>query len=81
MSDPPVLNRCKEWRLRAGISQLQVAARAGVSVETVRRLESDTLVRVRFGTLVRIAHSWGVSVVDLVPAAGAAPSKPYRAPL
>jgi hypothetical protein len=46
-------------------SSYQVAVRANVSRETVRRLER----------VVKVAHSLGASVADLIPAIGVRPSR------
>jgi transcriptional regulator with XRE-family HTH domain len=70
--------RIKELRLSAGMTQAELALRAGVTVETVARLERVLRGRLSANanpsleTLVRLSEALGVEVPDLL----IAPSKP-----
>jgi len=54
----------QKWRERLGLTQAQLAARAGVHVATVTRIEngSDTYV----GTVEKLAHALGKSPSGLI---------------
>jgi transcriptional regulator with XRE-family HTH domain len=68
----------KQLRLEAGLTQAELAARAGVTVETVARLErvlrgrSSANSNPSLETLVRLASALGVEVAELL----SAPSRP-----
>jgi len=49
------------WRDRAGLTQEQLAARAGVSARTIRRLESDGGLRPRRSSVRLLAEALGLS--------------------
>jgi len=70
------LCRLRELRLRSGLSQVQLAARPGVSLGTVRKLESGHLAATRLETLVAVAHGLGLAPTDVIPALRAAPIRP-----
>ena len=68
----------KQLRLEAGLTQAELAARAGVTVETVARLErvlrgrSSANSNPSLETLVRLANALGVEVAELL----SEPSRP-----
>jgi transcriptional regulator with XRE-family HTH domain len=68
----------KQLRLEAGLTQAELAARAGVTVETVARLErvlrgrSSANSNPSLETLVRLANALGVEVSELL----SEPSRP-----
>jgi len=68
----------KQLRLEAGLTQAELAARAGVTVETVARLErvlrgrSSANSNPSLETLVRLASALGVEVAELL----SEPSRP-----
>ena len=70
------LCRLRELRLRSGLSQVQLAARSGLSLGTLRKLEEGHLASTRLGTLVAVAHALGLAPTDLIPALRAAPVRP-----
>ena len=56
-------------RSALGWSREEVAARAGVTLRTVGRVErGERLANVQLGTVARIAAAVGVSCAELVPA-------------
>jgi transcriptional regulator with XRE-family HTH domain len=63
--------RIRDLRLNSGLTQAQLAARAGVTVETVARLERIVRGRVSaasnpsLATLVALASALGVDVINL----------------
>ena len=56
-------------RLRAahGLRVVEIAAFAGVSVDTVRRIDRLDVATLQLGSLVKVAHAIGVAPTDLVP--------------
>ncbi len=56
-------------RLRSaqGLRVVEIAAFAGVSVDTVRRIDRLEVVTLHLGSLVKVAHAVGVAPTDLVP--------------
>jgi transcriptional regulator with XRE-family HTH domain len=62
-------DRIKELRLAAGISQEQLAYRAGVTISVVRSLEQGTVENPQWFTIRGIARVLGVSLDDLAAAA------------
>jgi transcriptional regulator with XRE-family HTH domain len=67
--------RLREVRRQAGLTQDQVAERAGVPVETLSRAESGRLVPF-LGTLTALARAYRVGLADLVD-----PGRPSPTPL
>src|SRR5688572_11054175 len=71
-------DRVRQLRLEAGVTQAELASRAGVTVETVARLErvlrgrSSANANPSLETLARLSGALGVEVADLL----ATPSKP-----
>lgn len=71
-------DRVRQLRLEAGVTQAELASRAGVTVETVARLErvlrgrSSANANPSLETLARLSGALGVEVADLL----SAPSKP-----
>jgi transcriptional regulator with XRE-family HTH domain len=71
------LCRLRELRVRSGLSQVQLAARSGLSLGTLRKLESgNKLATTRLGTLVAVARALGLAPTDVIPALRAAPVRP-----
>lgn len=64
--------RVRQLRLQAGVTQAELAARAGVTVETVARLErvlrgrSSANANPSLETLARLSGALGVEVADLL---------------
>ncbi len=56
-------------RLRSaqGLRVVEIAAFAGVSVDTVRRIDRLEVVTLHLGSLVKVAHAVGVAPTELVP--------------
>jgi transcriptional regulator with XRE-family HTH domain len=71
-------DRVRQLRLEAGVTQAELASRAGVTVETVARLErvlrgrSSANANPSLETLARLGGALGVEVADLL----SIPSKP-----
>ena len=63
----------REIRDARDLSQLEVAAAAGVSLATVRRIEKGNVGTLYLRTLVQVAHSLGVAATELVPGLGRGP--------
>jgi transcriptional regulator with XRE-family HTH domain len=59
----------RQLRLRADLTQEEVAASSRVSVQLVRRLEAGTA-NPTLGTLTAVCATLGVSLTDLVSEAG-----------
>jgi transcriptional regulator with XRE-family HTH domain len=66
----------REIRHARDLSQLEVAAIAGVSLATVRRIEKGQIDTLYLRTLVQVAHALGVAPSDLVPGLDCAPARP-----
>jgi transcriptional regulator with XRE-family HTH domain len=69
------LERIRQSR---GLSQVQVAALAGVSVQTVHRIEGTGLAGLQLGTLIRVADALGVAPVELVPGLAGSRRRPAQ---
>ncbi len=63
----------REIRDARDLSQLEVAAAAGVSLATVRRIEKGNVGTLYLRTLVQVAHALGVAPAELVPGLGRGP--------
>ena len=50
-----------------GLRVVEIAAAAGVSVDTVRRIDRLDVVTLKLGSLVKVAHAVGVAPAELVP--------------
>jgi transcriptional regulator with XRE-family HTH domain len=57
--------RLRVLRLNAGLSQKDLAARAGVTVDTISRLETGRGTRPYPSTRKRIAEALGVAIADV----------------
>lgn len=68
-SDPtaPLSARLRERRIRAGLTQEQLAVYAGVTARTIQHIEADNGRRPYRGTLLLIANTLGCDVADLEP--------------
>jgi DNA-binding SARP family transcriptional activator/DNA-binding XRE family transcriptional regulator len=69
--DRPMTGLLRESRVRAGLTQDELAGRAGVSVRTVRALENGAVARPQAASLRRIAAVLDVDPAALLPAAAA----------
>lgn len=58
--------RLREARLKAGLSQSQLAERAGVALQSLQRLEHGRSPDPRLSNVVALAHALGVTVDSLV---------------
>jgi transcriptional regulator with XRE-family HTH domain len=67
--DRTVTGRLREWRVRAGLTQRELAERSGVSVRTVRALENGAVAAPQAASLRRLA-----AVLDLDAALLVAPA-------
>ena len=56
-------------RIRAayGLRVVEIAAAAGVSVDTVRRIDRLDVATLQLGSLVKVAHAIGLPPTELVP--------------
>jgi len=68
-------------RQARGMRQLDVAAAAGVCMETVRKIERGEVDLMAIRTLVQVANALSVTAVDLVPALGVRSRKARLIPL
>jgi len=66
----------RRLRLARGLSQLQVAAGAGISLKTLQKIERGDIARVRLRTFLALAGVLDCRAVDLVPAFLAVPRPP-----
>ncbi len=62
----PLKERLKDLREKAGLTQQQVAERAGVSISIVTKIEYGLTEDPRWSTMVALARGLGCSVADLV---------------
>ncbi|MFI7126794.1 ATP-binding protein [Nonomuraea sp. NPDC050153] len=65
MGEPGLGALLRGWRERALLTQEQVAARAGLNVRTVRRLEADELRRPRSASVRSLAEALGLDAAEL----------------
>lgn len=63
----PLADRLRERRLRAGLTQEQLAVHAGVTARTIQHIEANANRRPHRGTLTLIANTLGCDVADLEP--------------
>jgi transcriptional regulator with XRE-family HTH domain len=71
--------RLKALREAAGLTQQQLATRAGLSVSNLSQLEQGQKEDPRISTLIALAGAMGISVAAFVEETGpAAPPKPAR---
>jgi transcriptional regulator with XRE-family HTH domain len=59
-----------------GLRVVEIAAAAGVSVDTVRRIDRLDVATLKLGSLVKVAHAVGVAPTALVPRLAAQPRNP-----
>jgi len=69
----PVSNRLREWRLRRGLNQSQLARMAGIDSQTVCRIEQRKVALTGGYTLPRLAKALGCSESELVGFTGPDP--------
>jgi transcriptional regulator with XRE-family HTH domain len=50
-----------------GLRVVQIAAAAGVSIDTVRRIDRLDVATLQLASLVKVAHALGVAPTELVP--------------
>ena len=62
----------RAWRERALLTQEQLAERSGISVRSIRRLESDAAARPRSSSLERLAAALGLTEAERASLIGAA---------
>ena len=68
-SDRPMTGLLRESRVRAGLTQHELAERAGVSVRTVRALENGAVARPQAASLRRLAVVLDIDPAALLPGA------------
>jgi transcriptional regulator with XRE-family HTH domain len=56
----------KEERRRAGLTQRELAERAGVGINTIVRIETGGITEPRVSTLRKLAHALGMDTRDLL---------------
>ena len=61
-------SNARQHRFDAGLTQLCLAHRAGVALETVRKLEQGEVVGMKIETILRIAAALDARPSDLLPA-------------
>jgi transcriptional regulator with XRE-family HTH domain len=57
----------RRFRLAYGLRVVDIAAAAGVSIDTVRRIDRLDVVTLKLSSLVKVAQAVGVAPTDLVP--------------
>jgi DNA-binding XRE family transcriptional regulator len=62
-----VKNRVRRLRLEAGLSQVELAARAGLATSTLHRIDANPRVKVSLEQASRLAPPLGVQPMDLLP--------------
>src|SRR5581483_5596716 len=70
----PAGGSLRRLRLRAGLGQGELAARAGISVRTLRNIENGTFSRPQAASIHRLAVALGLSGVELDGLLGSAPN-------
>ncbi|MDG4784445.1 helix-turn-helix transcriptional regulator [Micromonospora sp. WMMD1102] len=80
---PTIGDNLANHRRRQSVTQEQLAERAGVSVETVRKLESNARTSARIATVARLARALGIPTSALFGSASAAAARrePHSTPL
>lgn len=75
MKPAPGILPLRALRDSAGLREVDVAALAGCTIETVRRLQvdGDHLWTMQLGTVARVALALGVAPVELLPELGLRP--------
>ena len=58
--------KIRELRVKAGVTQEDLARRVGVTVHTIWRLENDPRVNPRLATLRAVAKALGVALSEIV---------------
>ena len=66
--DMGVETNALSWRKRLQLSQVQVAGRANLTLDKVRRIERGELYRIYLDDVVKLAHWYGGSLADMIPA-------------
>ena len=54
---------------------MEIAAAAGVSIDTVRRIDRLDVATLKLGSLVRVAQALGVASTELVPGLAIGPER------
>ncbi len=78
-SEEAITSRARRIRHHLKISQMQLAAYAGVSNSTVLVVEKG-LLSVKLESIFRISRALGVSPIDLYPALNTRPAHPVMTP-
>jgi transcriptional regulator with XRE-family HTH domain len=60
------MNNLKKIRTEKGLSQIQLAAKAGVSTSTISLIENSEIYKPNSSTLKAIAHALNISVDKLI---------------
>ena len=60
----------------AGLRRVELAARAGCSLDTLDRIAAGDLWGMKLGTLARVAHALGLSPAELAPILATRPRPP-----
>ncbi len=62
-----VISHSRRVRESQGLSQLQVAADAGLCIKTIQRIEAGDVMAMHMESICRLAIALGVSVPELLP--------------
>jgi transcriptional regulator with XRE-family HTH domain len=62
----PLKEKLKEERRRAGLTQGELAEKAGVGINTIVRIETGEIEEPRVSTLRKLASALGLEVRDLL---------------
>jgi transcriptional regulator with XRE-family HTH domain len=74
----PIKDRLRELRTAAGLTQQELAVKAGLSMSAVAHLEGGRIPDPRLSTLKALARALGVSLDDLARDEGEEPPKKTR---
>ena len=65
----------KRIRSAYGLPVVDIASAAGVSIDTIRRIDRLDVVTLRLDSLVKVAHAIGVAPTELVPGLARQPGR------
>jgi DNA-binding XRE family transcriptional regulator len=60
-------NRVRKLRVAAGLTQTELAAKSGIPLSTLHRIDSNPRVKVALGQAVMIARALRLKTTDLLP--------------
>ncbi len=59
------MNKVREKRIEMGLTQIELAKKAGVTRQTISKLERETNPKVHWWTMKSVADALGASITDI----------------